>query len=162
MPEDVSLGERFDDWVAEREEAISQGTLLRPLVPIPVTFDAWISSLNGAAASRHFMPVREYANKLYQQAITRVIDGARDLEKTKVIPNRYVLAVTELIGQDQANDVSHISLVEQHLGAEPRQTALVKNARIFHLYACTLGASYAVKYGVTSLRWKRVMTYAWS
>lgn len=162
MPEDFSLGERFEDWVADRKQAIFQGTLLKPLVPIPVTFDAWISSLNGAAASRHFMPVREYANRLYHQAITRVIDDARDLEKTRVIPNRYVLAFTELIGQDQANDVSHIFLVEQHLGAEPRQTALVKNARIFHLHACTLGASYAVKYGVTSLRWKKVMTYAWS
>lgn len=98
------------------------------------------------------MPVREYVNRLYQQAITRVIDGARDLEKTKVIPSRYVLAVTELIGQDQANDVSHIFLVEQNLGGETRQTALVRNARIFHLHACTLAASYAVKHGVTSLR----------
>ncbi|MEW5716862.1 hypothetical protein AB1462_31515, partial [Pseudomonas sp. SB113] len=101
-----------------------------PLVPIPITFDAWNPSLNGGAAPRHFMPVREYANRLYQQAISSVIDGAGDLVKTKVIPNRYVLAITELIGQDQANDVSHIFLVEQHLGAGPRQTALVKNARI--------------------------------
>ncbi|NZD53141.1 hypothetical protein [Rhizobium leguminosarum] len=162
MPEDDSLGERFEDWVAEREEAISRGTLLKPLVPIAVTFDAWISSLNGGAASRHFKPVRDYANRLYQRAITNVIDGARDLEKTKVIPSRYVLAVTELIGQDQANDVSHIFLVEEHPGGGPLITALVRNAQIFHLHACTLGASYAVKHGVTSLRWKKVMTYAWS
>lgn len=108
------------------------------------------------------MPVREYANRVYQQSITGLIDGARDLEKTRVIPSRYVLVVTELIGQDQANDISHIFLVQQYLGAQPRQTALVKNARIFHLHACTLGASYAVKYGVTSLRWKKVTTYAWS
>src|SRR3546814_14239974 len=39
MPEEVSLGERFEDWIAEREEAISQGTLLKPLVPMAVTFD---------------------------------------------------------------------------------------------------------------------------
>src|SRR3546814_3823548 len=67
-----------------------------------------------------------------------------------------------MIGQDQANDVSHIFLVKQRPGGEPRMTALVRNARIFHLHACTLGASYAVKHGVTSLRWKKVMTYAWS
>src|SRR3546814_4317514 len=30
--------------------------------------------------------VRDYANRLYQQAITEVLDGARDLEKTEVIP----------------------------------------------------------------------------
>jgi hypothetical protein len=162
MPEDFSLGERFEDWVAEREKAISKGTALKPLVPITVTFDEWISSLNGGAVPRHFNPVRNYANRLYQEAITHVIDNARDQNKSKVIPSRYVLAVTELIGQDQANDVSHIFLVEERPSGEPRTTALVKNARIFHLHACTLGASYAVKCGVTSLRWKKVMTYAWS
>lgn len=31
-----------------------------------------------------------------------------------------------------------------------------------NLHACTLVASYAVKHGVTSLRWKKVETYAWS
>lgn len=162
MPDDVSLSEHFEGWIAEREDAIAQGTLLRPFVPITVTFDAWISSLNGGAASRRFKPVRNYANRLYQRAITDVIDGARDLEKTKVNPSRYVLAVTEVIGQDQANDVSHIFLVEGRLGGEPRMTTLVRNARIFHLHACTLGASYAVKHGVTSLRWKKLMSYAWS
>jgi len=162
MPGDISLGERFEDWIAERERAVSEGTLLKPLVPMGVTFDDWIASLNGLAASRRFNPVRDYANALYQRAISEVIDGARDLEKAKVIPSRYILAVTELIGQDQANDVSHIFLVEERPGSEPRMTALVRNARIFHLHACTLGASYAVKHGISSLRWKKVMTYAWS
>src|SRR3546814_1459005 len=101
-----------------------------------VTFDGWIASLNGGADSRRLKPVRDYANRLYQQAITEVLDGARDLEKTKVIPSRYVLAATEMIGQDQANDVSHIFLVKQRPGGEPRMTALVRNARIFHLHAC--------------------------
>jgi hypothetical protein len=162
MSEEVSLGERFEDWIAEREEAISQGTLLKPLVPMAVTFDEWMASLNGATPPRCFRPVRDYANSLYQQAITEVLDGARDLETIKVFPGRYVLAVTELIGQDQANDVSHVFLVEQRLGDEPRMIALVRNARIFHQHACTLGASYAVKHGIGSLRWKKVMTYAWS
>src|SRR3546814_18232584 len=111
-------------------EAISQGTLLKPLCPMAVTFDGWIASLNGGADSRRLKPVRDYANRLYQQAITEVLDGARDLEKTKVIPSRYVLAATEMIGQDQANDVSHIFLVKQRPGGEPRMTALVRNARI--------------------------------
>lgn len=162
MPEEVWLGERFEDWIAEREEAISQGTPLKPLVPMAVTFDGWIASLDGASPPSYFRPVCDYANRLYQRAITNVLDGAQDLEKTKVFPSRYVLAVTELIGQDQANDVSHIFLVEERLGGEPRMTALVRNARIFHQHACTLGASYAVKHGVASLRWKKVMTYAWS
>ena len=162
MPDDASLGDCFEDWLTEREEATSQGTMLKPLVPMKVTFDGWISSLDGDKAPRRFKPVRDYANRLYQRAITDVIDCARDLEKTNVILSRYVLAVTELIGQDQANDVSHIFLIEERPNGEPRTTELVTNARIFHLHACTLGASYAVKHGVTSLRWKKITAYAWS
>src|SRR3546814_6133275 len=113
MPEEVSLGERFEDWIAEREEAISQGTLLKPLVPMAVTFDGWIARLNGGADSRRLKPVRDYANRLYQQAITEVLDGASDLEKPKIIPSRYVLAAKEMNGQDQANDVANIFLVKQ-------------------------------------------------
>lgn len=162
MPLDASLGGHFEDWCAQREDAVSQGTSLRPLVPIPVTFAEWSSSFGGRTAPRHFTPVREYANRRYQEATTNLLDGARDLENTKDIPSRYILAVTELIGQDQANDVSHVFLIEHYIGMEPQQTALVKNARIVHLHACTLGASYGVKHDVTSLLWKKVMTYAWS
>lgn len=162
MPGDVSLGERFEDWLDERERAIAQGTLLRPLIPMTVTFDGWMRSLEGRSAARRFDPVRGYANNLYQQAIAEVIDGARDLEKAKIMPSRYVLAVTELIGQDEANDVSHIFLVQERPGGEQQMTALVENARIFHLHACTLGASYAVKHDIKSLRWRKIMTYAWS
>ena len=104
----------------------------------------------------------DYANRLYHGAINEVIEGARDLDRTKVLPSRYILALTELIGQDQANDVSHIFLVEEWSGGGPSMTPLVRNARISHLHASGLGASYAVKHGVSSLRWKKDMTYAWS
>lgn len=88
--------------------------------------------------------------------------GARGVEKMNVVPSRCVLASTEQIGQDEANDVWHILLVEQMPGFERRTTALVSNARIFHLHACFLGAAYAVKHGVDVLRWKKDRTYAWS
>lgn len=162
MPDDTSLGERFEDWLAERERADSQGTLLKPMVPMTVTFNGWVASLNGRSPPRRFGTVRDYANRLYQQAISEVIQGARNLDEAKVIPGRYILAVTELIGQDETYDVSHILLVEERPHSKPQMTTLVRNARIFHLHAAALGASYAVKHGVSSLRWKKDMTYAWS
>jgi hypothetical protein len=162
MPDEPSLGERFEHWLAERETAQSEGTLLRPMVPMTVTFDGWIASLAGKNPPRRFGPVRTHANALYQRAIGDVIENACELDKTAVLPSRYILAVTELIGQDQVNDVSHIFLVEQRPGCEPRMSPLVRNARIFHLHAAALGASYAVKHGVSTLRWAKDMTYAWS
>lgn len=162
IPEDLSLGACFEDWLAKREKAVSEGEPLKPLIPMTVTLDGWIESLGGNTPPRRFGPVRAYANKLYQEAITKVIESAQDLSKTKVVPSRYVLAVTEQIGQDEANDVSHISLVEERAGNKSRVTPLVKNVRIFHLHACTLGASYAVKHGITALCLQKDTTYAWS
>ena len=162
MPDDPSLGACFEDWLADRETAHSEGTHLKPLIAMAVTLDGWIASLKGAPQPQRFAPVRNYANKLYQKAITEVIECARDLDKCNVIPSSYILAVTEEIGQDEANDVSHIFHVEERPGGEPRISALVRNARIFHLHACTLGASYAVKHGLSSLRWKKDLTYAWT
>ena len=90
-------------------------------------------------------------------------DLVRAEEKTNTRghgPRRGV--ITEVIGQDQTNDVSHIFIVEEFGDAEPRMIKLVSNARIFHLHACTLGASYAVKFGIMNLRWKKDLTYAWA
>jgi hypothetical protein len=68
---------------------------------------------------------------------------------------------TEVIGQDQASDVSHILLVESQAGDELRIATLVKNARIRFQHAGALGASYALKHGVSSLQWQEGKTYAW-
>lgn len=162
MPNDRSLGSSFENWLVERERASAEGTLLRPFIPISVTLQGWVSTFGDVTPPRSFEPVRNYANALFQQAVIPVIESACDLEKTKLIPSRYILAATEQIGQDQANDVSDIFLFEEGLEKKPRVTELVRNARIFHVHACTLGAAYAVKYKVGSLRWKKDLTYSWS
>lgn len=159
--EDPALGASYEDWLRERENAVSQGHVLKPFVAVPITLDGWIKTYEGSDAPRTFAPVMEYANGLYQDAIVKVIEGAQELGKSTIVPNRYVLAVTEVIGQDKANDVSHLFAVEEFGDAEPRLTELVANARIFHVHACTLGASYAVKHGIVHLRWTKDLTYAW-
>lgn len=161
MPDDGSLGERYEDWLAERERALGEGTDLKPTVPMTVTLDGWIASLDGAAPPRRFGPVRRYATTLFQQAINAVLEGSRGVENSRIVPSRFVLVTTEVIGQDQANDVSHILLVEPQTGAEPWITTLVKNTRISFQHARALGASYAVKHSASSLQWQKDKTYAW-
>jgi len=161
MPDDVSLGERYEDWLTHRERALREGTMLKPTVAITVTLDSWIASLDGATPPRRFGAVRLYATTLFQQAVNAVLEASRSVENTKIVPSRFVLVTTEVIGQDQANDVSHILLVESQAGDEPRITTLVRNARIRFQYAGALGASYAVKHGVSSLQWQKDKTYAW-
>ena len=162
MPDDHTLGDVFEDWLAERELATSEQTLLKPLVPMAVNFDDCVQSLDDNAPATNFNSLCHYAHSLYEKAIRSVIQNARDISNAKIIPTRYILAETEIIGQDQANDVSHIYLIEERLSGETNTKPLVKNARIFHEHACTLAASYAVKHGVTLLYWRKIMTYAWS
>lgn len=162
MPSDLSLGSSFENWLIQREQAIAEGTPLKPFVPMSVTIEGWVSTFGDASPPRSFESVRNYANALFQHAVIPIIEGACDLEQTKLIPSRYILAVTEQIGQDQANDISDLFLFEARLDKEPTVTELVRNVRIFHLHACGLGAAYAVKLGVGSLRWKKDLTYSWS
>jgi hypothetical protein len=162
MPDDPTLDNSFENWLEERELAISEQTQLKPLVPMTVTFDDWVQGYDNHASPTNFRSVCHYAHSLYEKTIQSVIRNARDLSNSNIIPTRYMLAETEIIGQDQANDVSHIYLVEEKLNGETRTESLVKNARIFHEHACTLAASYAVKHGVSLLRWRKIETYAWS
>lgn len=161
MTDDPLLGDEFNDWLTERERALKSGTSLLPLVPITVTFDDWMSNLNGEVSPKSFRPVCEYATTLFQSEIKEVIEGARDLDSSQLIPSQYVLAVTEQIGQDEANDVSHIALVDERPGLKSQTISLAENLRIFHDHAVALGAAYALKHRVGSLRWKKDITYSW-
>jgi hypothetical protein len=162
LPDERGFGETYGAWLAEREAALAQGSPPKPLVPVAVTLEGWLGTLDGELPERAFSSVCSYATSIFDTRMREVIGGARDVDKMNVVPSRYVLAWTEQIGQDEANDVSHISLVEQVPGFKQRTTALVSNARIFHLHACSLGAAYAVKHGVDVLRWKKDQTYAWA
>lgn len=162
LPNVTSLGESYADWLSEREYALTQGAPLKPLVPVPITLEAWLASLGGDMPDRPFESICSFATGTFQQRLTDLITGVRDIDEASVLPSRFVLAWTEQIGQDEANDVSQILLVEQLPGFEPRNTVLVQHARIFHLHACSLGAAYAVKHGVSALLWKKDMTYAWA
>lgn len=161
LPHAHGFGQNYTDWLGEREHALTQGTALRPLVPVPVTLEGWLSSLDDEIPPDAFHAVCSYATGQFQARTEAVIDGARALADTQVQPSRYILACTEQIGQDEANDVSHILLIQQRPGFAPRTKALVRNARIFHLHACSLGAAYAVQQGVEVLRWEKNRTYAW-
>lgn len=77
------------------------------------------------------------------------------------MPSAYVLAVTQEIGQDQANDVSDIAFVREHSNGEPSIRPLAENLRIFHEHAVALAAAYAVREGVDVVQWNRNRRHGW-
>lgn len=162
LPQEPALGDSYRAWLQERDHALNQGTALQPLVPIPITLEDWLATLDGEIPHRPFASIGDFATGLFHGRVAQLIDAVRDIDKANILPSRFVLACTELIGQDEANDVSRILLVEQAAGFSPRTTTLLPHARIFHLHACSLGAAYAVKHDAPALLWQKDMTYAWA
>jgi hypothetical protein len=60
--------------------------------------------------------------------------------------------VTDEIGQDKANDLSHIAKVRRRIDGKPDIKPIVENLRIFHEHAVALASAYAVAEASTRLR----------
>jgi hypothetical protein len=64
----------------------------------------------------------------YHQYLRSILESAHELRSDSIVPECYVLAITEEIGQDKVNDVSHIALIRERLGDTPLVRPLVENA----------------------------------
>jgi hypothetical protein len=141
VPDDPALFTTYERWLAERSQAASVGTELCPFVLIAVTYTGWRNWVQSQADDSS---ISRYANDLFEEKIRQLIASARDWDAAPIKPPRYVLAVTELIGQDRANDVSHIALVRERLHEKPATKMLAVNLRIFHDHGVALAAAYAL------------------
>jgi hypothetical protein len=161
LPTETGLCETFEAWRLKRNRAVESGTALRPFAPVPVTFQAWETWCTEQRIDRSLFAVHEYANTLFEEHVRAILASAREVMPNSIVPERYVLAVTEEIGQDKANDVSHIAVVQEGIGGSAAHRSLVENARIFHEHAVVLGSSYAVIAGLEFVLWAKDLTYAW-
>ncbi len=161
LPNDPSLGEEYRDWRSTQAEAAESGTPQKPFVAMPVTCERWSEWCRTASIERDATSVRRYANELFERKVRALIHSARELTLTSLLPSRFVLVVTELIGQDTANDVSHIAVMKEIPHGEPLIRELVTNARLCHEHALALGCAHAVANGIEFVLWKKDQRYAW-
>lgn len=162
FPDELGFRQCYEEWLSEMDDALEQHSDLAPLVPIAISFDDWLASWDSAPPADPFVSACDFATATFRERLREVIDGARDGDTSMIIPPRFILAETEMIGRDKANDVSHIWLFEQAIGSPSRAAPLAENLRIFHEHACYLGAAYAIKHGVTALYWRKDKRYAWT
>jgi len=87
--------------------------------------------------------------------------SARERSPSSISPSRYVLAVTEEIGQNRANDISHIVAITEMPDSDPAVRVLVADARVFHEHALALGCAYAVAEDIECVLWQKDLRYAW-
>lgn len=153
----------LDAWRAHGRAAAAaaSATVLTPFVPMKTTaggFEAW-RRRSGAEASVDSL--KHYANDLFDAEARCRLDAALAFEADVHLPRRSVVVYTEVIGQDLANDISHLALMEARPGAEPRGRTLASNLRIRHQHALALGAAYAIAFDVAALLWREDLRYAW-
>ena len=79
-----------------------------------------------------------------------------------MLPARYVLLITEEIGQDKANDVSRIAIARSSLNDEqPHIFPIMEDARIFFEHALALASAYAVRERIDYVVWHKNLEYGW-
>ena len=91
-----------------------------------------------------------------------VIDTARERKPGRILPSTYVLAVTQEIGQDKANDVSDIAVVRERLTGDPIIRPVAENLRIYHEHAAYLAAAYALSEGIEAILWSKNRRHGWA
>ena len=99
---------------------------------------------------------------LFDAKAKAIIQAARARMARSVLPHRYVIAITEVIGQDRANDVSRIAYVRERLDGGTAIRPVVTNARVCHEHALAIASAYAVAEGLDAVLWEKDLEYAWT
>lgn len=162
FPDEGLLLHSYDEWQNERAVALTTGMPLMPIVPLAITFRDWLKWRQDQRISKDLFSLMTYTNACFEQRVRSIMLAARDRATSSIAPSRYVLVVTEEIGQDRANDVSHIAVVREapNDGAAIRE--LVANARIFHEHALALASAYALAESLECVFWAKDQRYAWT
>jgi hypothetical protein len=152
----------YEEWIQERAARSAADNALKPFVPIRIAHDLWLAWCDAKHQKPTMQSLATHANELFEQRVRALRDGARERTREGLVPSRYILVATEVIGQDMANDVSHIAVIKEQLRGEPVIRELVTNARIFHEHALALGCAYGVREGIDVILWQKHMEYAWT
>lgn len=148
----------YEAWKQREAQGQAEGTPLRPFVRVPTTAEDWKAwcTEHGETGS-----IFQFATERFSKRVRDLVLSAKDLDSAIIVPSCYVLAITDVIGEDRANDVSHIVVVRELPNRKALCYEVVKNARIFHEHAIALAAAYAVRDQLDMVMWLKNLEYAW-
>jgi hypothetical protein len=149
----------FEEWTIEESRAKRTCTL-KPLVVVPVTYEGWHAWATAQGEGAH-VSIFQYATDVFQDQIRKVMDGARELTERCVLPRRYMLLITEEIGQDLAFDVSHLAEVCIRPDGKEAYDEVWEDRSMFFEYALAVAAAEALARGLDCVYWQKNLTYAW-
>lgn len=150
----------YDAWKVKEARASSECEL-KPFITIPVTYTGWLKwarqQTKGSSVSVH-----RYASDLFQEKVLGVIYGARERAGNSVLPRRYMLLITEEIGQDLAFDVSHLAEVCILPDGRDHIDEVWTDKPMFFQQALSVAAAEAIARGVECIYWEKDKSYAWN
>lgn len=152
----------YEQWLKHVAEAAAAATPLKPLVAVPVRAIEWLEWCRAADMEPSHAALRAYALDQFTEPLFGLLSRARERKQDGLVLSSYVLALTEEIGQDCANDVSHVALVRERPRGDPVIQPLAENLRIFHEHALALAAAYALSRGVGAVQWQKNRRYSWT
>ena len=162
LPEIYELRDSYSEWRQHEKDALKNSMDLKPLVRVPFSFKEWESRNAGLVPSDVTMSdIYEFASVLFQERIQCILGQARELKEDGVRLSRYILVITDEIGQDKANDLSHIAKVTLRPDFRFQVVPIVEDLRIFHEHALALAGAYALKEGFDQVMWIKQRKYAW-
>ncbi len=150
------LLESQDTWNDHVATALSSGTSLKPVVPVSVSRGSWEAWKRRNPGLKDLDSLRACVNFRYGVEASQLVHGAKEYKQGAVVPRKYIAVVTELIGQDENNDISRIGICT---GADVEW--IVLDARLPHFGALALAAAHACRLGLKSIFWRHDLRYAW-
>ena len=162
LPSDPLLCDSYAAWRKHRAGGVEAGSVLQPFVATPVTRDGWLVWCDEHRQPKSLGSIRRYANELFSEQLMLLLTNAVEQKPDSATPSRYVLVITEEIGQDRSNDLTKIGLVQASGPEDLVVKELVRDARIFHEHGLALAGAYALAEGVDCLMWQKDMHYTWT
>ncbi|MFC3052115.1 hypothetical protein [Kordiimonas pumila] len=149
----------FSVYEGQLKLAAEQASHIKSLVPILVNYEDWLEWCNREEKDLTGLPVREYANFLFNMECRKVLDNACEAND-QIIKSAYIAVTTSEIGLDKANDLSSLALIYEGIDSSS-VIELVSDARIFHEHALALASAYAAAKNVSQVCWYRDRIYCW-
>jgi len=151
MPGITRMKPTYQEWLkACPDEAQEMTQPLKPLVFVEVTFEDFVSWMERPKAQWQFSDIGEYTSEVFHQRALLLLNEAKDMNDTHIVPLDYVHFALSEVGSDKANDFASIYYVSEVPGFD-RKGPLVENVRVFFEYGMAVAAAYAIKRNVKTI-----------
>ena len=155
-------GGSYEEWTSIQRSRVETSTPLAQVVAMPVdlgAFKSWCATEQQPPVLAQSLG--EFATKKFNDSFADILRNRQEFVENGVRPRRYLLVCTEMIGQAESNDVSHILEAIEKGDEYPYVSEIITNMRVCLNEALCIAAAIAIQRGLDSVLWYENKSYAW-